>query len=337
MVINSGTVQASRRHIWFFLFSLVVSAGIFSYLFSAVSFQEVMAALKGLTLRWMVLFLLLSFSMSLFRTWRYMIVLNISGYRPDVIALYLITVVRNFFSDLLPARLGTLVYIYLVQSRLGIPFGAAASSFAFAFIFDMLSLAFLIVLAVLIGSSGLVSPLVVVGGAALIGLISGGVLFYLPLILQGVGIICQSLPLVPEKYRVKLFELITDTREDILTAKEHGIYWRIFFLSLGVRCFKYLSLYVLLLALVIPLGFTTAAFPLPKVFLGLCSAEMAASLPISGIAGFGAYEGAWALVFQLLGYSERIAALTSISHHLLTQVYGYSLGAAALLVLLLPC
>jgi hypothetical protein len=122
----------------------------------------------------------------------------------------------------------------------------------------------------------------------------------------------------------------------MMLAREQGIYWRIFVLSLGVRCCKYLSLYVLLLALVLPLGFTVLSFPLPKVFLGLCSAELAASLPISGIAGFGVYEGAWTLVFQLLGYSERIAVLTSISHHLLTQVYGYSLGALALLVLLLP-
>jgi len=326
----------SKRRVWLFLFSLLVSAGIFSYLFSTVSLHEVIELLQGLTLRWILLFLLLSFSMSLFRTWRYMIVLNASGYQPDPVALYLITLVRNFFSDLLPARLGTLIYIYLVQSRLGIQFGAAASSFAFAFIFDMFSLAFLIVLAVLVGSSDIVSPVVVICGGVLIAGVSMAVMFLLPGILQATGTVCRSIPLVPEKYRIKMHDVLNDTRRDIMTAKKQGIYWRIFSLSLGVRCFKYLSLYVLLLALVLPLGFEMVSFPLPKVFLGLCSAEMAASLPISGIAGFGAYEGAWTLVFQLLGYSQRIAALTSISHHLLTQVYGYSLGALALLVLLLP-
>ncbi len=111
---------------------------------------------------------------------------------------------------------------------------------------------------------------------------------------------------------------------------------RVLVLSLGVRCCKYLSLYVLLLALVLPLGYLPGDFPLPKVFLGLTTAELAASLPISGIAGFGAYEGAWSLVFQLLGYPEKLSALTSISHHLLTQTFGYSLGGAAFLLLLLP-
>lgn len=327
---------SSKRHIWFFLFSLLVSAGIFYYLFKTVSLQDIVNIIQGVTFRWILLFLLLSFSMSIFRTWRYMIVLNASGYEPDPVALYLITLVRNFFSDLLPARLGTLIYIYLVQSRLGIQFSAAASSFAFAFIFDLLSLSFLIILAVLIESSNLVSPFVVIGCSMLIAIISALVLLILPHILQSAGRMCRSLPLVAEKYRVRMQSVMDETRKDILTAKEQGIYWRIFSLSLGVRFFKYMSLYVLLLALVLPMGFETTAFPLPRVFLGLCSAELAASLPISGIAGFGAYEGAWALVFQLLGYSQHIASLTSISHHLLTQVYGYSLGGLALLVLLLP-
>ena len=55
-----------------------------------------------------------------------------------------------------------------------------------------------------------------------------------------------------------------------------------------------------------------------------------------GIAAFGAYEGAWAFTFELLGYPGHIAKLTAISHHLFTQVYGYLLGASAFLLLLLP-
>ena len=290
----------------------------------------------GISLPLVFFFLLLSFSMSLFRTWRYLLILGASGYRPNSIALYLVTLVRNFFSDLLPARLGTLIYIYLVQSRLGVPFGAAASSFALSFIFDILSLACLIIVAVLIVSSGPISPVMIGVGGGILALGSIGVLLLLPWMLDFIARICSGLPLLPERYRLRLQQAMTDVCRDIEQARRQKIYWRIFFLSLGVRCCKYLSLYVLLLALVLPLGFTVNGFPMGKVFLGLCSAELASSLPISGIAGFGAYEGVWTLVFQLLGYSERIAVLTSISHHLLTQVFGYTLGALALLILLLP-
>ena len=122
-----------------------------------VSLAEVVDLLRGISFRWIVLFLLLSFSMSLFRAWRSQLVLNASGYHPNTIALFLIILVRNFFSDLLPARLGTLIYIYLVQTRLGIAFGPAASSFAYDFVFDMVSLALLIILAVLVQTSTLIS------------------------------------------------------------------------------------------------------------------------------------------------------------------------------------
>jgi hypothetical protein len=63
---------------------------------------------------------------------------------------------------------------------------------------------------------------------------------------------------------------------------------------------------------------------------------LAASLPVSGIGAFGAYEGAWAAAFELLGFPGHLAKLTAVSHHLFTQVYGYSLGALAFLLLLLP-
>ena len=336
MVIDNSLVQKSRQHYWFYLFSFLVSVSVFTYLLSTVSINEVVVLLKGLTTRWVFLFLFLSFSMSFFRTWRYRILLQVSGYQPDVAALFLITLVRNFFSDLLPARLGTLIYIYLVQNRLRVPFGPAASSFTFSFIFDKLSLAFLIVLAVLIGSSEFISPVVVAGGGVLLAALSITVLLILPEILLLAAKLLLAMPLFSENSRKKICNFLDDARDNIVLAQQRGIYWQVFSLSLGVRVCKYLSLYVLLLALVIPLGYTSQYFGLSKVFLGLCSAELAASLPISGIAGFGAYEGAWALVFQLLGYSEHIAVLTSISHHLLTQVYGYSLGAAAILALLFP-
>lgn len=336
MATDSSNSRITWQNILYFIFSTLVTGGIFAYLFSRVSLAEVMNLLRGISFRWIVLFLLLSFSMSLFRTWRSQLLLNVSGYRPNSIALFLIILVRNLFSDLLPARLGTLIYIYLVQTRLGIAFGPAASSFAYDFIFDIVSLSLLIILAVGVQTSTLISAPAVISGGVLLGVVSMGILLALPALLRFMAKIFLSVSLLPMKIRQRIHDALLDTGRNIVLTREQGVFWRIFALSLGVRCCKYLSLYVLLLALVLPLGFTIQYFPLPKVFLGLCSAELATSLPISGVAGFGVYEGAWTLVFRMLGYSERIAVLTSISHHLLTQVYGYSLGALALLILLFP-
>ncbi len=324
----------SGKQLFYFAFSCIVTLGIFAYLFSTVSIHEIFSLLGKISITWLVIFVLFSFAMSFFRTWRYMIVLQVTGYHPNKLALFLITLVRNFFSDLLPARLGTLIYIYLVQSRLGIPFGPAASSFSFAFIYDILALSVLVVLAVLLGVSANTSITIILGLAGLLALVGIIALFALPTLLH---ILCRILHSLPSRLEpTRLQQALMNMRQNIITAGKLSIQLKLLSLSLAVRCCKYLALYFLLLALVIPLGYDGHDFPLPTVFIGLCSAELAASLPISGIAGFGAYEGAWSLVFQLLGYPEHISVSTSIAHHLTTQIYGYLLGAVSLMILLLP-
>ena len=334
--MGSPKQVSKKQQVHFLFFSAVVSIAILAYLFTKVSLGEVIDAIRGVSPGWIVLFLIFSFSMSLFRTWRYQLVLNVSGYRVDSVVLFLITLVRNFFSDLLPARLGTLIYVYLVKSRLGLPLGPILSSFAHAFIFDIISLSLLIIpavsLVVMDGQPG--RGLLPVGVA--LAVVSIGILLSLPALCRIAVSICEKITFIPQRWITKLSELLAETAHHLELARKQGVYFRLLALSFGVRLCKYISYYMLFAGLVIPLGYTVEMLNPGKVFLGLCSAEMAASLPVSGIAGFGAYEGAWALVFQLLGYPERIAILTSISHHLFTQVYGYLLGGAALLILLLP-
>jgi uncharacterized membrane protein YbhN (UPF0104 family) len=324
------------RQVQFTIFSIAVTVGVFSYLLSKVTFVDVLNVIRDIPVAWVGLFVLFSFAMSGFRVWRYQLLLGASGYHVGSVPLFLVTLVRNLFSDLLPARLGTLVYIYLIRSRLNIPLAPAMSSFAYSFIFDIISLSLLLLPATLVaGFGGRSSYVLWAGGVVLAGL-SIVILLVLPWLSHRVAEILLSIKRIPETWRDRIYLELKNTEKHLLLARQQGMYWRILALSLGVRCCKYLSLYVLLLGLVVPLGYQVLDFPLEKVFLGLCSAELASSLPVSGIAGFGAYEGAWALVFQLLGYEERIAVLTSISHHLFTQVYGYGLGGVALLLLMFP-
>lgn len=179
-------------------------------------------------------------------------------------------------------------------------------------------------------------PELLILAGLLLAACSGAVLLLLPPLLTFSSGLLPKLVFLTVNLNTWLDTGLQALRSELLLLQKSGMLLRILVLSLGVRCCKYLSLYVLLLSLILPLGYLPGDFPLAKVFFGLTAAEMAASLPISGIAGFGAYEGAWSLVFQLLGYPEKLSAPTSISHHLLTQVYGYSLGGTAFLLLLLP-
>ena len=327
----------SIRRIVYFLFSLALTVSIFGYLLTEVSFEEVLQAIQNVDRNALLLFVVLSFSMSGFRTWRYALVLAISGYYPRKSALFLVTLVRNFCSDLLPARIGTLVYVYLVTTRLGVPFGAAASSFSLAFLFDLLALAPMIAAAAwLTGSTGELSRTTAIASGAVLLLIASTAVYALPSLARLAGEMVWRLPLIRPHHRAIARDALYQTNTDLRKARKAGVYGRLLALSVLVRICKYGSLYVLLFALLQPMGYELSQLSVPKVFLGLCAAEMAASLPISGIGGFGAYEGAWAWVFGLLGFPQHTANLTAITHHLLTQVYGYLLGAVALLVLLLP-
>jgi uncharacterized protein (TIRG00374 family) len=324
------------RQAAYIIFSILTTAIVFYYLFQNVSPTEVLAIVKEANRSALLAFFILSISMSIFRTWRYLLVLRVSGHVPSSISLFLVVLVRNFFSDLLPARLGTLIYVYIINTRLAVPLSAAGCSFALAFLFDILAIAPLVlVAALLVGGVANLNPIGLLIGAALLAVVVLVILYSLPLCCTFASSILSRVK-TDRSWHSALLEQLKSLREELLRAKSGGIYLPLIVLSLGVRICKYGSLYFLLYALLAPLGYTLSQMVPAKIFVGLLVPEIAASLPISGIAGFGVYEGAWAFIFRLLGFPARVADLTAISHHLFTQVYGYSLGAGALMVLLLP-
>jgi len=329
--------SVNLQQICYYFFTLVVAAAIFAYLFSHVSLSEIADLIQKTDVGTFFIFVVISLTGTVFRTWRYRLLLRTSGNSSGFFALYLVALVRNLFSDLLPARIGSLVYVYIINTRLGVPFGAAVSSFALAFIFDIIALALLIISVALIVSAAAIPPVLIVSSGAVLGVLSVLVLYKMPIFFRTIGKMIGWVTWIPATRRSVWQKALDSAATGVRQAYEAGVYFQILIVSLCVRLCKYFSLYVLLLALVHQFDLGVGQFPFPKVFLRLCTAEFAASLPISGIAGFGVYEGAWALVFQLLGYSKKLAILTSVSHHLITQIFGYSLGVIALLILILPC
>lgn len=324
----------SPTQVLLYALSITVSVAVFFYLKNTISLQDLTTIISQISLKGVGVFVVFSITMSIFRSWRYILLLRIAGYETNKTDMFLITLVRNFFSDIVPARLGTLIYIFLARSRLGVSWGSASASFAYSFIFDICALGVIIVVAALSAAGLSNHPEILISAGLFLAILSGGFLFSLPPILTLSHSFFSKYRLAPSWLLVRLHSPVQALCKELLLIQKSGMLFRILVLSFGVRCCKYLALYVLLLALVVPAGYMPAEFPLSSVFFGLVAAELAASLPVSGIAGFGAYEGAWIFVFQLLGKSEKLSALTSISHHVLTQLYGYSIGALALVILL---
>ncbi len=330
-------MKINPRKVIYTIFSLGITVGIFSYLLTAVSPGDVLDILRGVPWNFLGMFFVLSLASALCRTWRYKVVLEVAGHTPGTLSLFLVTLVRNLFADLLPARLGDLVYIYMGTSRLGIPFGSAASSFALAFLFDLLALVPLVLFALwsIQGSSAMSSAPFLIGGAIL-AVVTVIIIYSLPKLVRiGAGIV-SAIKFLPKKWQSTIKEGLSSLIEALDTAKKAGVYTRLLILSICVRLGKYVSFYLFLCGMLIPLGYSWEQMPFSKVFLGMFASELSASLPMSGIAGFGAYEGTWALTFGLLGFPASDAKLTAVSHHLFTQVYGYLIGIGALLLLLLP-
>ncbi|MDZ4785765.1 MAG: lysylphosphatidylglycerol synthase transmembrane domain-containing protein [bacterium] len=321
----------------YLILSTLVTIAVFSFLFSHITFSDVVSLLENAYIPGILMFVALSFVMSFFRAWRYLILLKVSGYSPNIVVLYMTVLVGNFFSDLLPARTGSLIYVFLITTRLGVPFAASASSFAIAFLFDLLSLAPILAL-IAMGSQdlGQISIWFVLASGLGITVLSFLLLRFLPNICTWCSEHTKLLPFLSNGKKEKLSNLLCETQREIDTAQKAGVYTRLFFLSGVIRLIKYGAQYMVLFSLLQPLGYMLPDLNVFKVYLGICAAESAASLPFAGIAGFGIFEGTWALVFELLGFPSHIAKVTSISLHFFVQIYGYILGAIALGFLLLP-
>lgn len=325
------------RKVLFFGFSLVITIVVFRVLFTKVTWQEVWHMIRGIHPGWVFLFLLFSFAQLLIRTFRYGMILKASGEKPPRPALFLVVVVRGLCVDMLPARAGELVYIFLVRTRLGIDLGAATASFALAFLFDVLALAPLVILgAWAMGSGQGFSPPVLVGGGLFLLVLSLVLISAMIPVLKWGGRLFRPFADKEKSWAVFICETADSIRASLELSRRKKLFWKLLSSSLLIRITKYSSLYCLMLALLIPQGVTVSEAPPAKAFIALVSGELAASLPISGLGGFGAYEGTMTFVLTVLGFSEDTAAALTISHRLLTQVYGLLLGLSALLLLMLP-
>jgi uncharacterized protein (TIRG00374 family) len=327
-----------KRTSWVFSgLGFVISIGILWYLLQEISFREVLQIIKDAKLEGVVIFLVLSISMTVFRTWRYAVLLQLSGYNPKRFPLFLITLVRNFFSDLLPAKLGGLMYVFLVTTRLGIKADAALSSFAYAFIFDILAVSPLLLGAIVVTTAPAELPVgILIGGAITLFGISFALLKLLPFFAKLFERIVRSVPLLSTRLRTLLQTHAAELQKEFTRTDRSGAFTELLLLSIATRLCKYGGMYALLYALLQPMGYKWGDLNFGSMLLGFGAAELAVSLPIASIGGFGVYQGAWSFAFHLLGFPTAIAKITSFSHHIVTQGWGYGLGLVALFVLLLP-
>jgi len=274
------------------------------------------------------------------RAWRYKLLL-----RPQPISwpnMFLVTFIRNSLIDLLPARLGSLSYIYVLNKRLGFPFEQATSSFVQAFVLDFLTLSPFLVLSVLavgLGANSLSTPALLLVAFAFFLLVALVYWRLIPVARFGLSVFGRALRVLKLEEKpaartaVQKFDL---TIQSLEAVRRQGRGALIFLLSLLIRLAKYISVFALFFGLLRSHGFSAGDLSFWTFILGLSGAELTSALPVKGLAGFGTWESAWALTFGLMGFDPELAVISGIGVHLLTNVFEYSLGLASILILAWP-
>ena len=304
------------------LASLALSATLCFLLLRQIDLRELADWLVRVDRRYYAGYVALAVAGLLARSWRYqMLIGRWVGFLP----LVLVTAARNFLVDLLPARIGSLSYVYLLTTRFGVPLEPVLSSFVLTFLYDLLAMTLLVGIALTLQLRRFESGITLGFVAALLAAAVVTVFLRLGPVLR----------LVAARLRARgrgeaLASRLEEAAREVSRSGGVAKVTALMALSVVIRLLKFAAYWSLLLGVVSEHDLGARDLPFWTVFLGITGAELSATLPIHGIAGFGTYETAWKIGFERLGVSPRVAILSGFATHLLSQIYDYSVGLVAL-------
>jgi hypothetical protein len=320
--------------------SVAVSLALLWLLSTRVKPEDVIATLSKVYWPAVLVYAAVALGAAWLRAWRYKRLLE-----PQAIGwgdMLIVTFIRNSLIDLLPARLGGLSYIYVLNRRLGFSFEAATSSFVAASVLDTLTLSpFLILAGLTVGlGAGAISVPALLAVALAFFALSFLLLWkivplgrFLLVVLERLLAAARLDGRAFSRLAVVKFRLTVD---GLARIQQRRVLLPLFGQSILIRLAKYVSVFSLFYAILRSQGFSLARLSFPGFILGISGAELTSALPVKGLAGFGTWESAWALTFRLMGFDPRLAVISGIGVHLITNVFEYALGAAGVVILAWP-
>ena len=327
------------RHL---LLGLSGSAIVLALLFYAVSKSDqnidpsmIMKGITDSSIYLFLLYIILSLIGTFFRAVRYRILIKAAGEdeasTPDMKSLFLITAVRGMVVDLLPARLGELIYIALVKKISGTSVHRGLTSLVFAMVLDVAVLApIALILVLFIGFPNNAPLKVALVAIVIVVMFYCGVRFALPWIAKLIRKITPSNQGILGKL-LGLLEQLFDAVESTVKAKVLG---KVLALSVLVRGLKYAGLLILFHGVVANSFPALLEFGNLEVMAAMIASEMTAALPIPTLMSFGAWEIGGMTFMSFLGAPPTDTLIALIVVHILTQTVDYSLGLVALFMVL---
>lgn len=250
-----------------------------------------------------------------------------AGEPPSFFHLLLVTLSRNMFVDMLPARLGELSYIAMLNRGYRVSGQACISSLVISFIFDLVALTCLIVVLVVMQvMGGLFQDWMFVVLVVLVVVIGLLLVLVFP-VLAAVNRWVRRIDWVNKGLFSRLIIFSDKVQVALDDTRAAGIVMPVLLLSLGIRVTKYLGLYCLFIGVVVD-AFPEMTTGIVTVTAALISAEAGASLPIPAFMSFGTYEAAGMLALVVLGANSATSLVVMLAMHVISQVIDYLLGLA---------
>lgn len=309
--------------------AIVISVVLVGWLLRDIGLGPVLETIGGVWVPGLVMAVVAFAAMTLARACRYWVLLE---EKPAAWPLVLVTLVRGMAGDLLPARLGTLVYVWLVTKRLHVRLDDAFASFFLALVLDMVAIAPLLLIALAVLGFGLSSAAAL---ALLAGALLGISILALVLMVPSLRLAAKALEIVMPSAE-RLAALANDTADQVVAVSARRALWPALALSFVIRVAKFGAHYLVLQSVLVPLGVSWGSLGVVESFLGVAGAELSSMLPVAGLGAFGTWEAAFALGFSQLGLTFEQAVLAGFATHILTQLHDYGLGVTALVLLWWP-
>ncbi|MCG2790754.1 MAG: flippase-like domain-containing protein [Actinomycetia bacterium] len=344
MNLESQNKKSNKRRLILRIINIVVVVGfgafLVYYLLSHIDIEDIKNAFINIYKPSLITALLLFLLSDYFRAYRSNIL--IGSDRIGMGDMFLVAQIRNAFNMVLPARTGELSYIYVLTRRFGFPLEIGVSTLIVVLIFDLIIVFSLIIISIIIVgiNTYAVSSVSMIIIASVFFIIFLLVLFYLSKIIRFLLFvfekILRKLRISEKKVIYRIYNKIIDINENIKTIQKRRIYWKVYLSSIVIRVLKFTAYYLIIYAVMKPMGYSFTDLSYWVILLATVAAEISAALPTHALAGFGTYEGAFALAFVLLGFSKEIAIVVGFSYHIIVLLFTVILGIISMIIISLP-
>jgi len=299
---------------------ILITLAVIFFFFRDISPGGIKENFLKIPLHFILAFILLSLLATWLRALKYHILLHKKLSFSDV---FLITLVRNFSVDLLPARTASLILYTYMAKRKGLAIEEGATSFVVSIFYDALALAFMLGGLIFFLAPG-INRWTLAAGMGIILVLSLAAIFFAQPILGWI----LGFPLLKRFSRIS--EFFGNVYHYLAAHKKNSERLTLFGLSLLIRLIKYLFVFILFEG-VVGIGFGLHNFSLFS--FGLAGTELSSLIPIQGLGGFGTWELAFSLIFQALAIPADNLKEAGFVIHITTQVWEYGIGLLALMVL----